>query len=117
MNSLKAAALAVIVAVSGFAQSGPAEAHSSYYKHKHKAKYSCGWYAISVCSKSYYGAKKGTHHFGGRVINTSHSAYPNFRNGWYCAVRGPFYKKHRAHHVKRKMRDHGAYSAYVKRAC
>lgn len=113
MKLLKATALAVILAATGLAQSSTAQAHSSVYK---KHAHSCGWYAISACSKSYYSAKQAAHRFGGRVINTSNYKYPNFRNGWYCAVRGPFHKS-RAHRVKRKMRHHGAYSAYIKRPC
>lgn len=89
-----------------------ANAHHSGYK----TYAACGWYAISVCSKSYSSAKHATYKYGGYVINTSNAKYPNFRGGWYCAVRGAFSKR-KARHVKRKMRHHGAYSAYIKNAC
>ena len=110
MKAITATAGALALAAT-LTMASTANAHPGGY-HAHK---SSGWYAISACSKHYGAAKHASHKFGGYVIHTSNPKYPNFRNGWYCAVRGAF-NKHRAKHVRNKMRYHGAYSAYIKRA-
>lgn len=76
----------------------------------------CGWYAISVCSKTYNEAANAADRFGGYVIDTNSSSYPNFRGGWFCAVIGP--KSHQAaKSTAGLLKKRGASSAYAKSAC
>lgn len=76
----------------------------------------CGWYAISVCSRRFGGAQRGANRYGGYVINSSSAAYPNFRPGWFCSVRGPT-SRGQARRFRNVMRSLGARTAYVKNAC
>ena len=76
----------------------------------------CGWYAISYCSRFRGKAENAAGRFGGQVVSTSDPAYPNFINGWYCAVVGPS-EKHEARINMRRARRRGALTAYIKNAC
>lgn len=76
--------------------------------------YSCGWFAITVCSKSYSGAQKGANRYGGYVIDTDD--IDGFRGGWQCAVMGPS-SKSKARSRRNQAKRNGASSAYIKRGC
>ncbi len=71
----------------------------------------CGWYAIVGCSRSSSDAASiappGTY-----VIDTNF--YPNFSNGWFCAVDGPYPSRSAVPlgHWRQFRGD-----AYVKNAC
>ena len=71
----------------------------------------CGWYAIVGCSRSSSDAAsiapQGTY-----VIDTNF--YPNFSNGWFCAVDGPYPSRSAVPlgHWRQFRGD-----AYVKSAC
>ncbi|MBI1384804.1 MAG: hypothetical protein GC150_07840 [Rhizobiales bacterium] len=112
------ALLAVMTGAAGAASvsEGTATTPSSQPAGSYQVAYACGWYAISVCSKGYNSAQKGANRYGGYVIHTSHPDYPNFRNGWYCAVVGPT-SKSAAQGTARYMRSIGAHTAYAKNAC
>lgn len=111
MKILTSTALAL--ALSATLAAGSANAHHSGKKKSYAA---CGWYAISTCSTSYNAAQNGADNFGGYVINTSSSKYPNFRGGYFCSVRGAF-SKNKARKIRNNMRYNGAKSAYIKNAC
>ena len=74
----------------------------------------CGWYAISSCSRSYDGAQEGAEQYGGYVINTDD--FRDFAGGYYCSVIGPK-NKEAASITAERMRDRGAYDAYIKHSC
>jgi hypothetical protein len=74
----------------------------------------CGWYAISVCTRSRRGARRGASDFGGRVVDTGN--VDGFRPGYYCAVMGPSNRR-RAENRMWRMQDAGASSAYIKQGC
>jgi len=74
----------------------------------------CGWYAISVCSRSPRGARRGARRYGGYVVLTDRIA--NFRPGWYCSVMGPSNKR-QARRMMWRMQDDGARTAYIKYGC
>ncbi|MEZ5792266.1 MAG: hypothetical protein R3D34_16280 [Nitratireductor sp.] len=71
----------------------------------------CGWYAVVGCARGWNQANSdappGTY-----VIDTNQ--YPNFRNGWFCAVDGPYGTKAEVplSHWRSYRGD-----AYVKNAC
>lgn len=74
------------------------------------------WYAIASCSTLRNPAKRAARRIrNGYVVDTSDPDYPNFRDGYFCAVAGP-YKKFRAKRRASRMRNRGFHSAYVKRA-
>lgn len=74
----------------------------------------CGWYAISVCSRSYQAAERGARSYGGQVVNTDD--FENFAGGYFCAVVGPKTKS-AAEVTALRMRSRGAYTAYIKHSC
>ena len=74
----------------------------------------CGWYAISACSRDYSDAEDAADTYGGYVVNTDD--YENFAGGYYCSVVGPK-TKHAAGITARRMRQRGAYDAYIKYSC
>lgn len=77
----------------------------------------CGWYAIWVCAKNRRSAQRAANRFaGGYVVKTSDPDYPNFRNGWYCAVDGPMSRSEARSYV-RELKHEGESSAYAKNAC
>lgn len=76
----------------------------------------CGWYAISVCSRSRGAARRAANTHGGYVIDSGSDEFPNFRPGWWCAVNGPMSRR-RALRRADDMRYEGARSAYAKSAC
>jgi len=110
------AIVAGVTGIAGGAQafSGPASVEAPDSNVVLASHGSCGWYAITVCTRGWSGAKRATYKYGGYVVNTSHIS--GFRNGWKCAVKGPT-SKWRAKKLARKARHHGAYSAYVKHGC
>ncbi|MEZ5799750.1 MAG: hypothetical protein R3D29_03730 [Nitratireductor sp.] len=71
----------------------------------------CGWYAVVGCARGWNQANSdappGTY-----VIDTNQ--YPNFRNGWFCAVDGPYNSRGEVplSHWRQYRGD-----AYVKNAC
>ena len=73
----------------------------------------CGWYAILGCSKSRSGAQRAAGN-GFAVIRTND--YPNFRNGWWCAVAGPT-SKNSAWSIANDAKRGGVPDAYAKRGC
>lgn len=74
------------------------------------------WYTIASCSRKYGPAKRAARNFrGGYVVDTSDADYPNFRNGYYCAVSGP-HKRVRAVRKANRLKYRGFASAYAKRA-
>lgn len=77
---------------------------------------SCGWYAIAVCSSSQSAAQGKISQFGGFVIDTNDTYYPNFRNGFYCVVDGP-YDRNGAADARNRFRNNGSGDAYIKQAC
>lgn len=81
----------------------------------------CGWYIVLGCGKSFNGANRTMNNLGGpfagggaglKVANTNE--YPNFRNGFYCVVDGPYSSQSAAQSVawNEAVRD-----AYVKNGC
>jgi putative peptidoglycan binding protein len=76
----------------------------------------CGWYAIALCGTNRQDAQDATNIYGGFVVDTSDPDYPNFRDGYFCVVEGP-YSQGRANVVRDEMRDAGSRDAYVKNAC
>lgn len=77
--------------------------------------YSCEWFTIMTCSKSYNGAKKGANKYGGYVIDTDD--IERFRGGYYCSVKGPYASKRKARQKRNHARAKGARSAYIKKGC
>ncbi len=76
----------------------------------------CGWYAIALCGTNRRDAEQATNQYGGFVVDTSDPDFPNFRDGYYCVVEGP-YSQSGAEDVRDEMRDAGSRDAYVKNAC
>ncbi|MEM8627171.1 MAG: hypothetical protein AAGF32_04445 [Pseudomonadota bacterium] len=77
----------------------------------------CGFYAIFSCSRQRGGAvRRAARRMGGYIINTSSSAFPNFRGGFFCAVSGPKNRRS-ARQTSREARRRGFRTAYVKNAC
>ncbi|MEO0619380.1 MAG: hypothetical protein AAFZ01_08860 [Pseudomonadota bacterium] len=74
----------------------------------------CDWFAIATCHKSYGAAQRSANRYGARVVNTNN--VDNFRNGWYCTVRGPS-SKAAARSNRRSFRRSGAKTAYIKEGC
>ncbi|MEL7542258.1 MAG: hypothetical protein AAGJ70_00625 [Pseudomonadota bacterium] len=74
----------------------------------------CDWFAIATCHRSYGAAQKSANRYGARVVNTNN--VDNFRNGWYCTVRGPS-SKAAARSNRRSFRRSGAKTAYIKEGC
>lgn len=81
----------------------------------------CGWYVVLGCGTSFDGARATMNNLGGpmagggaglKVANTSE--YPNFRNGFFCVVDGPYSSQGAAQSVawNEAVRD-----AYVKNGC
>lgn len=77
----------------------------------------CGWYLITSCSRNYFSLKRKDSQCGATaVVNTSGRQFPNFRNGFFCAVAGPL-SKTRATQLQRSAARQGCSSAYIKRNC
>lgn len=81
----------------------------------------CGWYIVLGCGSSFDGARSKLNDLGGpyagggaglKVANTNE--YPNFNNGFYCVVDGPYNSKGAAQSIAwtEAVRD-----AYVKSGC
>lgn len=81
----------------------------------------CGWYIVLGCGTSFNGARNTMNNLGGpmagggaglSVANTNE--YPNFTNGFYCVVDGPYNSQSAAQSVawNEAVRD-----AYVKNGC
>lgn len=81
----------------------------------------CGWYIVLGCSSNFNSARNTLNNLGGpfagggaglKVANTSE--YPNFRNGFYCVLDGPYNSQSAAQSVawNEAVRD-----AYVKNGC
>ncbi|MER0240251.1 hypothetical protein [Fulvimarina sp. MAC8] len=73
----------------------------------------CGWYAIFACSKSQSVARRAA---GNGFLTIRTNDYPNFRNGFWCAVDGPFDRGTALSLANSAKRD-GIRDAYAKRAC
>lgn len=73
----------------------------------------CGWYVVLGCFQRYRAAQRRARDIGVIVVDTND--YPNFRNGWFCAVDGP-YSRGRANQLRRNWRGTVA-DAYAKAAC
>ena len=111
-STTQAAALAAIILAAGL--SGPAAAQTAAAPDgSYKVAQSCGWYVVLGCFKRYRAAENRANNIGAYVVDTNN--YPNFRNGWFCAVDGP-HSKRRARQLRRAWR--GTVSdAYAKSAC
>ena len=81
----------------------------------------CGWYVVLGCSQSFNGSTQTMNRLGGpfagggaglKVANTNE--YPNFRNGWYCVVDGPYFSQGEAQSVAWRE---AVPDAYVKNGC
>jgi hypothetical protein len=77
----------------------------------------CGYYVIMGCFRNENAAWNRVNDLGGAGVATVvwTNDYPNFRNGWYCAVDGP-YSKRLANSVRTDMRRFVS-DAYVKNGC
>ncbi|MER0236777.1 hypothetical protein [Fulvimarina sp. MAC8] len=73
----------------------------------------CGWYAIFACSKSQSVARRAA---GNGFLTIRTNDYPNFRNGFWCAVDGPFDRGTALSLANSAKRD-GIRDAYAKRGC
>ncbi|GAA6210889.1 hypothetical protein NBRC116602_06290 [Hyphomicrobiales bacterium 4NK60-0047b] len=76
----------------------------------------CGWFAISYCTESIEVAGAKAREFGGFVIFTSEPFFPNFTNGWFCSVEGPF-SRNGAIGMMKLFKRRGAFDAYIKKSC
>ena len=81
----------------------------------------CGWYVVLGCSQSFDGSQQRMNQLGGpfagggaglKVANTNE--YPNFRNGWYCVVDGPYPSQGQAASIAWRE---AVPDAYVKNGC
>ncbi|MEL6919651.1 MAG: hypothetical protein AAFO77_01310 [Pseudomonadota bacterium] len=81
----------------------------------------CGWYVVLGCSRSFNGGAQTMTRLGGpfagggaglKVANTSE--YPNFNNGWYCVVDGPYTSRSQAGSI---AWTEAVPDAYVKSGC
>ncbi|MEO0544100.1 MAG: hypothetical protein AAFY99_09820 [Pseudomonadota bacterium] len=81
----------------------------------------CGWYVVLGCSQSFNGSARTMNNLGGpfagggaglKVANTNE--YPNFRNGWYCVVDGPYFSQGEAQSI---AWAEAVPDAYVKNGC
>ncbi len=73
----------------------------------------CGWYVVLGCFQSWDAAEDRANGLGAIVVDTNN--YPNFRNGWFCAVDGPYSRgqaKKRRWNWKSSVPD-----AYAKSGC
>ncbi|MEM7302388.1 MAG: hypothetical protein AAF468_14995 [Pseudomonadota bacterium] len=73
---------------------------------------SASWFAIGGCFQSYRAANRRAAQLGVDVADTND--YPNFRDGWYCAVSGPSSKRN-AQRTQRYFKNQGIHDAYIKR--
>ncbi|MGB0843932.1 MAG: hypothetical protein ACPGVN_04230, partial [Alphaproteobacteria bacterium] len=76
----------------------------------------CGWFALTVCSRQKREANKASNRYGGYTIFTQRARFPNFSAGYYCSVQGPTTKT-LANRAKNRARSLGAGSAYIKNSC
>lgn len=102
------ALLAGLACLMTFAPAGSSQAGEPV-----KMAQACGWYVVLGCFKRYRPAQRRANNIGVIVVDTNN--YPNFRNGWFCAVDGP-YSKGRANRLRRSWRGTVA-DAYAKSAC
>lgn len=81
----------------------------------------CGWYIVLGCGKSEAALYDKMDEFGGPyagggagmdVVNTDN--FPNFRNGFYCLVDGPYSSQDAAQSIAWKE---AVPDAYVKKGC
>lgn len=81
----------------------------------------CGWYVVLGCSRDFNAARSTMDRLGGpmagggaglKVANTSE--YPNFRNGFFCTVDGPYVSESAAQSV---AWNEAVPDAYVKNGC
>lgn len=112
------AAIAALFALTSVAQ---AESITKIPGARDVAFAGCGWYVVLGCGTSLNGAVRTMDNLGGpyagggaglKVANTSE--YPNFRNGFYCVVDGPYSSQSAAESIawREAVRD-----AYVKNGC
>lgn len=104
----KTAILGAFVCLASAASAGSAQATEPF-----KVAQACGWYVVLGCFKGYGAAERRANNIGARVVDTNE--YPNFRNGWYCAVDGP-HSRRRAKQLRRSWRGTVG-DAYAKAAC
>lgn len=107
MRSIPCAAVAAVIAAS----SSVLPANAGDAGKPFLMAQACGWYAVVGCSQDWDNANASAPP-GTYVIDTNQ--YPNFRNGWFCAVDGPYGTKAEVplSHWRSYRGD-----AYVKNAC
>ncbi len=111
--TIRCAALAAgITALASFA--APATAQTAAAPDgSYKVAQACGWYVVLGCFQRHSAAQRRANNIGAYVIDTND--YPNFSNGWYCAVDGP-HSKRKAKRLRRSWRGTVG-DAYYKSAC
>ena len=81
----------------------------------------CGWFVVLRCGRSYPAAQNFLNGLGGpgvgggagtRIIDTNQ--YPNFRNGFYCVMDGPYSSRGTAESIAWRE---AVPDAYVKSGC
>lgn len=100
----------------------PAVSHAESFTEETQLAFAgCGWYIVLGCGKSFNGATRTMNNLGGpyagggaglSVANTSE--YPNFSNGFYCVVDGPYQTETQASSV---AWVEAVPDAYVKSGC
>ncbi len=108
MSLSKTAILGAFAFLVSAAPMGSAQATETF-----KVAQACGWYVVLGCFQGYGAAERRANNIGATVVDTND--YPNFRNGWYCAVDGP-HSKRRAKQLRRSWRG-TVHDAYAKAAC
>jgi hypothetical protein len=100
----------------------PAVSHAEGFTEETQVAFAgCGWYVVLGCGKSFNGATRTMNNLGGpyagggaglSVANTNE--YPNFRNGFYCVVDGPYQTQAQASSI---AWVEAVPDAYVKNGC
>lgn len=78
------------------------------------AQGTCGWYAIGGCFEDKRSADRRAADLGDAYTVDTYDI-SNFRDGWYCAVDGPYRTKRDANVMRNQFRRSGVGDAYVKK--